>query len=355
MTLLPPDEEAWLAQFFSGRNLLTWDSIQTGSAPDGWAGDVQPWIDLLARANPDLPIVLPFMENTDHVTWFGIARDPQTAIRLGQELLAMLGPSYTNFTGLPHVLDAADLQEGVLANHFVAPAYRLVSTELSCLPRIRGMVELYRGVLERRPAREPPAARPIGSIRNDFDRALLADDEDQAERRFEELLQTGRLSAENRVFLEVRLLAGLGRWPQIAGNHALLRNLADLPLPAQVLVDTVEAIYRVHVESFEANGDVAGAIKGFGKTIATRYGRLFGTRRGLRRPRILKAFLLYEVAPAGPGSIDLRRHREFLSGFAAEPFVAGLSDRSEPSNRGPPSDVCSGLGSRGCRRRSVRR
>ena len=70
---------------------------------------MQPWIDLLARANPDLPIVLPFMENTDHVTWFGIARDPQTAIRLGQELLAMLGPSYTNFTGLPHVLDAADL------------------------------------------------------------------------------------------------------------------------------------------------------------------------------------------------------------------------------------------------------
>ena len=34
-TLLPPDEEAWLAQFFSGRNLLTWDSIQTGSAPMG--------------------------------------------------------------------------------------------------------------------------------------------------------------------------------------------------------------------------------------------------------------------------------------------------------------------------------
>ena len=86
MTLLPPDEEAWLAQFFSGRNLLTWDSIQTGSAPDGWAGVVQPWIDLVARANPDLPIVLPFMENTDHVTWFGIARDAQTAIRLGQEL-----------------------------------------------------------------------------------------------------------------------------------------------------------------------------------------------------------------------------------------------------------------------------
>ena len=236
----------------------------------------------------------------------------------------MLGPSYTNFTGLPHVLDAADLQEGVLANHFVAPAYRLVPTESSYLPRIRGTVELYRGVLERRPAREPPAARPIGSIRNDFDRALLADDEDQAERRFEELLQTGRLSAENRVFLEVRLLAGLGRWPQIAGNHALLRNLADLPLPPQVLVDTVEAIYRVHVESFEANGDVVGAIKGFGETIATRYGRLFGTRRGLRRPRILKAFLLYELCQPAPDPSICADIGTLLSGFAAEPFVAGL-------------------------------
>lgn len=322
--LLSPDEETWLAQFFSGRNLLSWESIQTGSAPDGWAGDVRPWVDLLGRANPDLPIVLPLMENADQVTWYGVARDPQTAIRLGQELLAMLGPSYTNFTGLPHVLDAADLQEGVLANHFVAPAYRLVPTESSYLPRIRGMVELYRGVLERRPARQPPAARPIGSIRNDFDRALLADDEGQAERRFEELLQTGRLSAENRVFLEVRLLAGLGRWPQIAGNHALLRNLADLPLPPQVLVDTVEAIYRVHVESFEANSDVAGAIKGFSGTIATRYGRLFGTRRGLRRPRILKAFLLYELCQPAPDPSICADIGTLLSGFAAEPFVAGL-------------------------------
>lgn len=102
--MLPTDEETWLARFFSGRNLLTWDSIQAGSSPDGWAGDVQPWIDLVARADPDLPIVLPLVENVDQVIWYGIARDPQTAIRLGQELLAMFGPSYTNFTGLPHVL-----------------------------------------------------------------------------------------------------------------------------------------------------------------------------------------------------------------------------------------------------------
>jgi hypothetical protein len=320
----PPDEEAWLAQFFSGKNLLTWDGIQAGSAPDGWAGDVRPWIDLVVRADPDLPIVLPFMEKADQVIWYGIARDPQTAIRLGQELLAMLGPSYTNFTGLPHVLDIADIQEAALATHCVAPAYRLVPTEASYLPRIRGMVELYRGVLERRPPRPPPAARPIGSIRKDFDRALLADDEDQAERSFEELLQTGRLSAENRVFLEVRLLAGLSRWPQIAGNHTLLRNLSDLPLPPQVLVDTVEAIYRVHVESFEADGDVAGAIESFAEKIATRYGRLFGTRRGLRRPRILKAFFLYELCQPVPDPSICSDIGTLLSGFAAEPFVAGL-------------------------------
>ena len=322
--VLPPDEEAWLAQFFSGRNLLTWDGIQAGSAPDGWAGDVRPWIDLVARADPDLPIVLPFMEKADQVIWYGIARDPQTAIRLGQELLAMLGPSYTNFTGLPHVLDIADIQEAALANHFVAPAYRLVPTELSYLPRIRGMVELYRGLLERRPPRPTAAARPVGSIRNDFDRALLADDEDQAERSFEELLQTGRLSAENRVFLEVRLLAGLGRWPQIAGNHALLRNLADLPLPPQVLVDTVDAIYHVYVEGFEGRGDVGGAINNFRDKIAGHYGRLFATRRGLRRPRILKAFLLYELCRPVPDPSICADIGGLLSGSATEPFVANL-------------------------------
>ena len=55
-------------------------------------------------------------------------------------------------------------------------------------------------------------------VRGEFDRALLAGNESGARDAFEELLRIGRLSSENRLYLEVRLLAGLGLWPQLAGN-----------------------------------------------------------------------------------------------------------------------------------------
>ena len=76
--------------------------------------------------------------------------------------------------------------------------------------------------------------------------------------------------------------------------------MADLALPPQVLADLIEALYRTYVDDAEIANDAAGMREAFAREIATPYPKLFASRRGIRTPRILKAFALYEQLQANP-------------------------------------------------------
>ena len=115
-----------------------------------------------------------------------------------------------------------------------------------------------------------------------------------------ELKRTGRLNEENLKFLEVRLSAGLGLWPQIARDPWLIKTLADLALPPQTLADLIEALYRTFVDEAEASGDPAALRETFALHVATPYPKLFASRRGINVPRVIKAFALFEQLQASP-------------------------------------------------------
>ena len=72
------------------------------------------------------------------------------------------------------------------------------------------------------------------------------------------------------------------------------KTLADLALPPQILADLIEALYRTYVEEAEAAGDGAAMRDAFARQVATPYPKLFASRRGIRAPRVVKAFALYE-------------------------------------------------------------
>jgi hypothetical protein len=108
------------------------------------------------------------------------------------------------------------------------------------------------------------------------------------------------LNEENLRFLDIRLKAGLGQWEQIARDHWTIKTLADLPLPPQTLSDLIEALYRVYVDDLEADGAVQAARRAFDDRIATPFPRLFASRHGVRTPRVVKAFVLYESLQPKP-------------------------------------------------------
>lgn len=290
------EDQQWLAQFFSGRNELTWNQIVSGEGRPDWIRQVEPWLKLLGSTGAAVPIVLPVFAGDGPTTWYGVCDDEHTLARMSAEVESLIGPSYSDFRGQASKLRDSDEIESALRERFGRCVVRIAPTTEDDRHKIAELLLLYQGILSRRPVTPDRAQRPFGQIRGDFDRALLAGNEEGASRFLAELVQSGRISAEQRKCLEIRLLAGLGRWEELARNHALTISVMDLSLPPQTITDVVEALYENYVRPFEEDPDPKALIASFKQNVANRYAPLFHERKGVRRPAVLRAFLLFELA-----------------------------------------------------------
>ena len=137
-----------------------------------------------------------------------------------------------------------------------------------------------------------------------------------------ELRETGRLNEENLRYLDVRLKAGLGYWPQIARDHWLIQTLSDLALPPQTLDDLLEALYRTYIDTVEAAGNPTATLKAFEQHIARRYPRLFAlTPWHSDAPRCQ---ILHTIRAAA-GFTQSANHRCLIGAFAGGRSRAGCS------------------------------
>lgn len=308
---LRQQEHAWLANFFAAPNELSWASLLDGSGPPREADQVRQWLGLLTGSRPGAPLILPFVRAGTAAGWYATTQSGSGGYELGDEINAWLGPTWlSRFERVPDV--SSDPMAAVLRDRFGGTVYRFTGADDAAMQAISAKLSEFAGVLERRPPATRIRVRPVGAIRNDFERALLAGDEAQAEAMIAEFKQTGRLNEENLRYLEVRLSAGLGLWPQIARDHWLIKTMADLALPPQILADLIEALYRTYVEEAEIRGDGAAMGVAFARHVATPYPKLFGSRRGIRAPRVVKAFLLFEQLQTSPDAAILDSLIELL-------------------------------------------
>lgn len=295
---LPQNEQAWLERFFTKPNDLSWLCLLDGSAPSREAQQVREWLSLLG-SHPTAPLILPFMRGGSVTGWYATTQGASGGFELGDEINAWLGPTWlTRFERVTE--DWNDPMATELRNRFGGIVYRFTGADEASMQTISARLSEFAAVLERRPPQTLKRVRPIGAIRSDFERSLLAGDEFRAEAMIAEFKQTGRLNEENLRYLEVRLSAGLGLWPQIARDHWLIKTLADLALPPQILTDLIEALYRTHVDDLELIGDATAMRDAFAQHVAIPYPKLFSSRRGIRAPRVVKAFALYEQIQANP-------------------------------------------------------
>jgi hypothetical protein len=296
---LPEAEIAWLSTFFAAPNALAWSAIVGGTAPTALAEQVWPCLQSLMHDASEAPIVLPFVRGDAVTGWYASTRGSRGGYELGDELEAWLGPTYLNiFKRMEN--DSTDPMASALRARFGGMVYRFAGADAAANTEIAARMADFGALQRRRPAMLRRTIRPVGSIRADFERALLVRDEPRAEAMIAELRETGRLNEENLRYLDVRLKAGLGLWPQIARDHWLIATMSDLALPPQILSDIIEALYRTHIDDVERDGDVASTLQAFQQHIAKRYPRLFASRRGIRTPRVVKAFLLLERLQARP-------------------------------------------------------
>lgn len=297
--LLPADT-AWLERFYSGRNALKWESVVDRSAPPAWLEHVLPWIATYSGSEGSSPIVLPVFGPDGPIQWYAMASNESGANALSQELTAFVGPSFSDFGGQFLEPDPDDVIEKALLERFGRFVFRLLPVNAADPTGIADALQMYLGLLRRRPDVPDRTQRPFGKVRAEFDRALLAGNELDAVRLRDELVGSGRVDSEQEKYLDIRMLAGLGRQYQLAHDYPLVKSVLGLSLPAQTIADLVGSLYTAYIAEMEDSGDDEAVLSTFRMEIAGNFGPLFSERKGVMHPSVLKAFMLYELVQTEP-------------------------------------------------------
>ncbi|HVB82927.1 MAG TPA: protein DpdD [Candidatus Binataceae bacterium] len=329
---LPLAEATWLSAFFAAPNQLTWEMLQTDAVP-ALSRQVIPWLDELARTPDKAAVVLPMVQGGAPIGWYATTVDLRESSAFAAELKAWLGPSYLKQFE-PAREGTKDARVRALRTRFGGRILIISGASSADNARIAERLIEFARLRSARPLLRREISRPVGRIRADFDRALLAQDEHRATELIAELRATGRLNEENLRYLDVRMQAGLGYWPQIARNHWLIATLSDLATPPQTLADLVEALYRTFVEPLEAEGDLDQLLRAFEENIARPYPRLFASRRGIRAPHVVKAFLLHERLQPKPALVLIEELLGLLPEAARTlPWVAKSAENMKAQTR----------------------
>lgn len=288
------DQLDFLSRFFGPGNKLRWDAFCDGSMSEQTRLKLSPFIDDLRQ--PVTSTLLPYVSESSPAltTWYGLAGDARQARALKEQLMAFVGPTWTDFTGQQATLDDRDPIEAAVKQYFAPHAFRLRVLQPEDRQEVHQQFERLRELRDRHPDRTSQLVRPVGRILRDLEMAILVHNETTACECLDALRLRGRLSAHNLTFLNVRILAAFERWSELR-TLPTYRPLLDNRRPARVTEALIQCVYDEHFAKFEPEGNVANCVAKFIEKESS-FGTLFRTRGPLNDPVVVKAWLLRAVS-----------------------------------------------------------
>ncbi|MFN3629362.1 MAG: hypothetical protein ACK4XK_04775, partial [Casimicrobiaceae bacterium] len=252
-------------------------------------GQLSPALRWHAQGNGDRPVLIPFKATGDEVvTWYVCTRTGAMLRAVTHELGAFLGPSYVQIASADRTPDAADRHMLPLVARAGWQAVRFSASSPSAETTVVQQWQRYWRLIDRRPVAASHVPQTFDQVRAAFDRALAARNEPGARSCLAALRERFGLSAENRLFLDIRLNAAFGRWDEIAA-HRLLQTIVHLRLPPETYGDVMEALYESQVAAFERAPRLEELLDRFRETVAETAKPMFRTRRTSKRRAVLKA------------------------------------------------------------------
>ncbi|MDM4769076.1 protein DpdD [Solimonas sp. SE-A11] len=308
---------AFQADFFSSPNLIR---------PEAYGGALNDALRWQLKGNVDRPMLLPLqLAAGEPVIWYACAHGPVMLRALQHEVTAFLGPSFVKMAPSDRAPDAADVHMIPLAEKAELQTIRFVSTGSDDKP-VLARWHTYWQLIGRRPATAIHLPQTLGQARAAFDRALAARSQSASVAALAALRERFGLSAENRLYLEIRHAAAFGRWEEIA-RHRLLHSITNLPLPTETYGDVMEAVYESEVRSYEQAPQVDDLLIRFRERMLDVLKPLFRTRRTSTRGSVLKAFVLHELAQDRPQAKVCKRLLKDLPNGAFGGLDAVVRDR----------------------------
>lgn len=289
--------EEFLDAFFGDGNRLGARTVGADFHPK-----LMPWVERVRAGRNRLLLPRADVE-TRQITWYAVADSARDARAFREELIAAVGPSYTDFTGVGANLDPADPVEGAVrafaGNHCLR--LRLVDPALAnaCNEALRRMLRLHDG----RPRRSSVRPRSKGRILRDFELALQSGAHSAAEACLEELRASGQFDAQNLLFLQIRAWETFDQWDPLA--EVLERGtILALHRPRLVTQALLRALYRLELLRFEINYEPQDALAHFDSQLFVRYEDLFRSRAGMSAPEVAKLFMLVAAVRRRPALRD---------------------------------------------------
>lgn len=322
-TLTP---ERFLAKFFGEGNAL--DLTQ-----DRVARHLQPWTArVLERKSP---LILPRAQEDGSLTWYALASSAQGARELREELMAAVGPSYSDFRGVGARLNGADPVEAAVLSFSGPLAFRLpvVDPELkdACRGALARMLKLHDG----RPRRQASETRIPGLILRDLELALRQQDREAADSTLDELRAGGHVDGLNLRFLEVRCHEVFCEWSAIA-EEVEEGTLLAVRRPARVTQALLRAVYQLELAEFEGQLRGTDALAHFEATVQTRIQPLMETRAGMPAPDVAKLFMLKAAANRDPQLRDSLLEGALVAGVD-KVYLRALADLVPNNAPTPPA------------------
>lgn len=296
-----------LAGFFGAPNLFR---VSPQACPPELAptmSELQLGLRRYAKGQLDRPLLLPVqLEGDPFTVWYACAASERQLRALESELKAFIGPTYAWFRLPEDGKLAADRHAEPLLRRSGLRHFVLWTQGPQQDARLLIKWRMYCDLLDRRPPLVARIPKSFDVLRADFDRALLARDEGAARLALTAMRDRFGISAENRLYLEIRLFAGLEQWGQIA-DHRLLSTLTKLNLPQETYGDILEGLYMADVFPYEQAAPLTTVLEEFKASVLDKAQSLFRTRRQSRRPAVLKSFVLFELLQSSP-QVDVISH-----------------------------------------------
>lgn len=307
--------EVFVKDFFAGENDYRWESITSGDPEDR---EIWPWIQRLL-ADPPLPTVLPYAKGGKTV-WYAIAPSSHELRRLAADIMAFLGPTWTDFRGVPHPLDPKNPIDAQIAVATDGQAFRFhgMPTTLGHNALVASLNRMRR-VWEREVKVEASLPRSTERLLRDFQLALAAGNRLEAEQTLQSLKQEQRLGVQNLLFLRVRMLYEFGRYRELLALGEWDELLANRR-PLAVTEAMVTAVYAVHLAPLEKEADPKSLLTKYQDELRPRFSALAAYVGNSICPEMHKLRMLEALSVPNPS----RQALEALINSAPDPTTRQL-------------------------------
>jgi len=260
MSALLMDWDQFVAEFYASPNDLRVGEVQGLDA----------WLDMMRDASsavPRRPVVVPFRVGPQS-GYYALAADRAQARVLRTYLAAAVGPPLSNFDGMSVHDRPRQGDLDAVATRFAGGDSALVFV-FEVPPPVRAMarteLEGLLGRLAAIPIRSMVLDAPVGRLVGDFNEACAGRRRRAAEVALERLLSDHRVTARNRLFLQVEFMAAFEEWEQL---ESLLEasDLLRLNRPALVSDALARFVLAAVIPDSEAN-DLPAVLAAFGALV----------------------------------------------------------------------------------------